>query len=117
MAITTSPIEVRPSPPPKAAPSTTSTMVCGRLSKRARKAPKRRFCTAIASFSPGAGNGVSNCAMKPRMSPPAQKVPPAPRSTTVAMSLALSRNSTTLSSSSTISPLSAFFVSGRFKVM
>jgi len=85
-ASTTSPPHIRPSPPPYAAPSTTITIVCGSSSNRDMIAPKRRLCSATPSRSPAFGAGIENISLKPLMSPPAQNVLFAPRTTAARIS-------------------------------
>src|SRR6185295_11048664 len=116
-ASTTSPAHSSPSPPPNAAPSTTMTIACGSASNRVMNVPNSRFPSATGSFSPAFGGGDLNIVMKPRISPPAQNVPFAPRTTMALVSRSVSSTAVRAASSRTISRLSALRASGRLSVM
>ena len=70
----------RPTPPPMAAPSTKAITALGRVSAISSNAPKRRLEAAVASCA-AIACAAPHFSM-PLRSPPAQKLPPAPISTT-----------------------------------
>src|SRR5262249_6075738 len=111
-AIATSETQARPKPPPMAPPSISMTTGCGAAWIFDRSRPNTRLRAAIALRSPEA----CMLSRKPLMSPPAQKLPPAPRMTMARTPRSGATASNTRSRSSTISVDSAFLASGRFSV-
>ncbi len=104
-----------PQPPPAAAPSTTASVGTGNAASFSSSAPNRRFAAAIGSGSP-AGAGSRIIALKPPKSPPAQNMPPAPRSTSARTAASPAARSHSASSAATRSSLSALRLAGRFSV-
>ena len=103
-----------PTPPPMAAPSMRAITAFGSASAISSSVPKRRLDAAVESLLPP--RAASELSM-PLRSPPAQKVPPAPISTTTRMPASSRACSNVCVSSRTITGDSAFLASGRLMVI
>ena len=106
-------VQAKPKPPPSAQPSTTPTVVWDRLARRKNRRPARRL-RCMATSVPGPE--VVVCSRRSRMSPPAQKFPPAPRNTTTRTLRLSSRRVSRFSSSTSIASFIALRRAGRLNV-
>ncbi len=117
LAIARSQASTRPRATPMATPSTTASVGFASRCKRLMRSPTMRISWSTAWGGPPVRPlGLDDCERPPPRSAPAEKFPPAPRSTSARSSGFVATSRRTCSRSAQIGALIAFFFSGRLKV-